>query len=98
MPKHRDPTEVPTAMVATPLLQRVSPAAVKRLAESGRIRDYRKGTYLCHQGDPADEIFFILDGRVEIGSVSLTGNRVLHATVDTPQFVGELGVLAESDR
>jgi CRP/FNR family transcriptional regulator/CRP/FNR family cyclic AMP-dependent transcriptional regulator len=62
------------------------------------MRDYRRGTYLCHQGDPADEILFLLDGRVEIGSVSLTGNRVLHATVDTPQFVGELGVLAESDR
>ena len=54
------------------------------LADHGRIRDYRKGTYLCHQGDPADEIFFLLEGRVEIGSVSVTGNRVLHATVDTP--------------
>jgi len=72
--------------------------AVRRLADQGRMRDYRRGTYLCHQGDPADEILFLLDGRVEIGSVSITGNRVLHATVDTPQFVGELGVLAESDR
>ena len=28
----------------------------------------------------------------------MTGSRVLHATVDVPQFVGELGVLAEIDR
>ena len=37
-------------------------------------------------------------GRVEISSTSVTGSRVLHATVDVPQFVGELGVLAEIER
>jgi CRP/FNR family transcriptional regulator/CRP/FNR family cyclic AMP-dependent transcriptional regulator len=98
MPKDRVTDEIAAAMVATPLLEGVSLVAVKRLADHGRMRDYRKGTYLCHQGDPADEILFLVNGRVEIGSVSVTGNRVLHATVDTPQFVGELGVLAESDR
>jgi CRP/FNR family cyclic AMP-dependent transcriptional regulator len=98
MPKTRESSEIATAMVATPLLEGVSLVAVRRLADQGRMRDYRKGTYLCHQGDPADEILFLLAGRVEIGSVSVTGNRVLHATVDTPQFVGELGVLAERDR
>ena len=98
MPKTRGTGEIATAMVSTPLLEGVSLAAVQRLADQGRMRDYRKGTYLCHQGDPADEILFLLAGRVEIGSVSVTGNRVLHATVDTPQFVGELGVLAERDR
>lgn len=98
MPKDRATKEIAAAMVATPLLEGVSLVAVQRLADHGRIRDYRKGTYLCHQGDPADEILFLVNGRVEIGSVSVTGNRVLHATVDTPQFVGELGVLAESDR
>ena len=98
MPKAPGTGEIAKAMVATPLLEGVSLVAVRRLADQGRMRDYRRGTYLCHQGDPADEILFLLDGRVEIGSVSVTGNRVLHATVDTPQFVGELGVLAESDR
>jgi CRP-like cAMP-binding protein len=99
MPKTTPGTgEIAKAMVATPLLEGVSPVAVRHLADQGRMRDYRRGTYLCHQGDPADEILFLVAGRVEIGSVSITGNRVLHATVDTPQFVGELGVLAESDR
>jgi CRP-like cAMP-binding protein len=86
------------AMLATPLLDGVPADAVRGLAATGRVRDYRKATYLCHQGDPADEIYFLLEGRVEISSISVTGNRVLHATVDTPQFVGELGVLAEIDR
>ena len=99
MPKAEgDLSAVTAAMVATPLLDGVPSTAASRLAEQGRIRTYRKGTYLCHQGDPADEVFFLIQGRVEISSVSVTGNRILHATVDTAQFVGELGVLAESDR
>ncbi|MGH2594390.1 MAG: Crp/Fnr family transcriptional regulator [Actinomycetota bacterium] len=86
------------AMLSTPLLDGVPKAAVGELAAAGRVRHFRKGTYLCHQGDPAEEIYFLLDGRVEISSNSVTGSRVLHATVDVPQFVGELGVLAEIDR
>jgi CRP/FNR family transcriptional regulator, cyclic AMP receptor protein len=93
-----DVERVRGAMVATPLLDGVPKAAIGRLAASGRVRQYRKGTYLCHQGDDADEIYFLLQGRVEISSISVTGSRVLHATVDVPQFVGELGVLAEIDR
>ena len=79
-----DAEQVRSAMIATPLLAGVPKAAVERLATSGRVRQYRKGTYLCHQGDVADEIFFLLRGRVEISSISVTGSRVLHATVDTP--------------
>ena len=90
--------DVRAAMLATPLLQGVPEEAVEALAAAGRVRNYRKGTYLCHQGDPSDEIYFLLEGRVEISSIAVTGNRVLHATVDLPQFVGELGVLAEIDR
>jgi len=93
-----DLAAVAAAMVSTPLLAGVPPRAAHDLADHGRIRTYRKGTYVCHQGDAADEIFFLIRGRVEISSVAVTGNRILHATVDTPQFVGELGVLAESDR
>ncbi len=93
-----DVTVVQTAMLATPLLDGVPKAAVGRLARTGRVRQYRKGTYLCHQGDVAEDIYFLVDGRVEISSISVTGSRVLHATVDVPQFVGELGVLAEIDR
>jgi CRP-like cAMP-binding protein len=85
-------------MVATPLLEGVPSEAVQDLASRGRVRNYRKGTYLCHQGDPADEVFFLVQGRLEISSIAVTGNRVLHATVDIPGFVGELGVLADLPR
>jgi CRP/FNR family cyclic AMP-dependent transcriptional regulator len=86
------------AMSSTPFLREVAPEAVARLAEVGMVRHYRRGTYLCHQGEPAPEVFFLVDGRVEASSVANTGTRVYHATVDTPQFVGELGPLGDMPR
>ena len=85
-------------MAATPIFADVTAARVRDLAEDGRIRTFRRGTYLCHQGDDPDDVFFLVSGRVEVSSVSPTGSRVLHATVDTPQFIGELGVLGDLPR
>jgi CRP/FNR family transcriptional regulator, cyclic AMP receptor protein len=86
------------SMAATPILQRVSRSDVRTLLDAGAVHSFRKGTYLCHQGDPADDVFFLVSGRVEISSVAPTGTRVLHATVDTPQFLGELGVFGDLPR
>jgi CRP/FNR family transcriptional regulator/CRP/FNR family cyclic AMP-dependent transcriptional regulator len=86
------------AMSATSLLREVAGEAVARLADSGTVRHYRRGTYLCHQDEPAPEVFFLIEGRIEVTSIATTGTRVYHATVDTPQFVGELGPLGDMPR
>jgi CRP/FNR family transcriptional regulator/CRP/FNR family cyclic AMP-dependent transcriptional regulator len=86
------------AMAATSFLREIAPEAVARLTDVGMVRHYRKGTYLCHQGEPAPEVFFLSDGRIEVTSVSSTGTRIYHARVDTPQFVGELGPLGDMER
>jgi CRP/FNR family transcriptional regulator/CRP/FNR family cyclic AMP-dependent transcriptional regulator len=85
-------------MATSPFLAQVPRARVTALAEQGRTHRFRRGTYVCHQGDPADEVFFLIEGKVEISSVSPTGSRVLHAAVDVPQFLGELGVLGGLSR
>jgi CRP/FNR family transcriptional regulator/CRP/FNR family cyclic AMP-dependent transcriptional regulator len=72
--------------------------AVSKLAAEGTVRHYRRGTYLCHQGEFAADVFFLIEGRVEASSVAITGSRVYHGTVDTPQFVGELGPLGDMPR
>ena len=56
-------------MVATPLLGDVPAEAILWPRDvRARVRNYRKGTYVCHQGDPADEVFFLFGGRVEISA------------------------------
>jgi len=85
-------------MARTPLFAGASPAAIGSLAERGRSREYRRGTYLFHQGDDSPEMFFLVQGRIEISSMSTGGQRQLHATIDIPQFFGELGVLGQMPR
>jgi CRP/FNR family transcriptional regulator, cyclic AMP receptor protein len=72
--------------------------AVRRLAAEGRVRTYRRGTYLFYQGDPTDHVFFFWRGRIEVSSDSVNGHRQLLTTLDRPQFFGELGVLGEQQR
>jgi len=85
-------------MGAAPILRGVRKADVSALAVSGITHRYRSGTYICHQGDVAEDVFFLVEGKVEISSVSPNGTRILHAAVDTPQFLGELGVFGDLPR
>jgi CRP/FNR family cyclic AMP-dependent transcriptional regulator len=86
------------AMAATPILRSTGPEAVRGLAASGRVREYRRGTYLFHQGDESNEVMFLVRGRIEVSSLSVTGHRILHTTLDGPQFFGELGVVGNLPR
>ena len=92
------PHDVTAALSSTPYLRQVDEAVVAGLASIGRIREYRRGTYICHEGEEAPEVFFLVSGRVEISSSASNGSRILHATVDTPQFLGELAVLGDMPR
>ena len=85
-------------MGGTPLLESIPERTIRELAESGTLRQYRRGTYLFHQGDDSPNVFFLWKGRVEISSISVTGHRQLHTTLDHPQFFGELGVLGNMPR
>jgi CRP/FNR family transcriptional regulator, cyclic AMP receptor protein len=98
MAKPKVLTPLQSAMAATALLREVAPGAIVRLSTLGTIRHYRRRTYLCHQGERADEVFFVVGGRIEASSVSANGSRIFHATIDTPQFVGELGPLGDLPR
>ncbi|HEV8681476.1 MAG TPA: cyclic nucleotide-binding domain-containing protein, partial [Actinomycetota bacterium] len=85
-------------MAGTPLFEGIDPGAIHELASSGTLRHYRRNTYLFHQGDPSPEIHFLMEGRVEISSLSASGQRMLHTTIDQPQFFGELGLLGGMPR
>jgi len=92
------PAELADSMGETPILASSSKRAVRDLAEQGMMRHYRRGTYIFHQGDRAPEVHFLMQGRIEISSDSVTGHRQLHTTLEPPQFFGELGVLGDMPR
>jgi CRP/FNR family cyclic AMP-dependent transcriptional regulator len=90
--------DVARSLAAAPFLGDLSSDVIEGLADRGRVRTYRRGTYLSHKGDPAPDVFFLIEGRVEISSESANGNRILHTAVEPPQFFGELAVLGDIPR
>lgn len=89
---------VEVEMAKRPPFSAAKAGPVRALIQTGHLRIYRKGTYLCHQGEEAPDVFFLLTGRLEVSSSSPSGTRMFHATVDEPQFVGELGPFGEMTR
>jgi CRP/FNR family transcriptional regulator/CRP/FNR family cyclic AMP-dependent transcriptional regulator len=89
---------VERAMAGTPIMESVPARALRDLAAAGTLREYRRGTYLFHQGDDAPDVFFLHDGRVEVSALSMTGHRQLLTTLEGPQFFGEMGVLGDLKR
>lgn len=85
-------------MKATPAMESVAQQALRELADLGRMRNYRRNTYIFHQGDESSEVFLLCEGRVEIDSISTSGHRQWHTTLEAPQLFGELAALGELPR
>jgi CRP/FNR family transcriptional regulator, cyclic AMP receptor protein len=89
---------VRAALGEAPILRSAPTRAVDDLVRAGGVRTFRRGTYLFHQGAGSDEVYCLIEGRLEISSHAPSGHRKLHAVVSAPQLIGELGILGDSPR
>jgi CRP/FNR family transcriptional regulator, cyclic AMP receptor protein len=80
------------------LFEGLTERAAMELVATGRIRSYRDRSYVTMQGDPSTEVYLLLDGRLEISTASPESRSQLKATLEPVRLVGELGVLAETER
>jgi CRP/FNR family transcriptional regulator len=60
----------------TPKFRSVPAAALKELAKAASVRQYPRGRYLYQAGDPARELWVVLEGMVTINRHGLSGNKV----------------------
>jgi CRP-like cAMP-binding protein len=93
-----DGPDVVAAMVATDMLGAASGRGLVALARTGHVRRIPRGGRLFAQGDHAADIYLLLEGRIEISSVTADGRRQLHTSILPPQLFGELGPLADDVR
>lgn len=68
------------------------------LVASGHVRSYRSRSYVTMQGDPSEEVFMLLEGRLEVSTVSPESRPQLRTLLEPVRLFGELGVLAGSER
>ncbi|HJR96872.1 MAG TPA: Crp/Fnr family transcriptional regulator [Actinomycetota bacterium] len=76
----------------------LSEASLREMVESGLIRTYRSRSYVTMQGDPSTEVFMLLEGRLEVSTVSPEAKPQLQTVMEPVRLFGELGVLAGTPR
>jgi CRP-like cAMP-binding protein len=64
-------------------------AFLAKIGQGRRQLKARKGEVLYKQGDPADRIFYILQGKVKLTVVSSRGKEAVIAVLGTNDFFGE---------
>ena len=68
------------------------PATIAALVGNLTLHEAGAGEALVAQGTPSDELFLVLDGRLDISIATANGERRL-AAVDSGQMFGEMSLL-----
>jgi CRP/FNR family transcriptional regulator, cyclic AMP receptor protein len=73
-----------------PSARPISCCATSTAARGGvTISKYRKGQVVFTQGDPADTVFYIREGRIKISVLSAQGKEAVVAFLKAEDFIGE---------
>lgn len=73
-------------------LENFSPEGRQCLMACVVVEDYADGSFLFNEGDPAQNVFLVIDGEVEIVKISGTHEEVL-SCFQSGDYFGEIGVL-----
>ena len=68
------------------------PAALRRVAEQGTERRYRKGTILIEEGEPGGLLYFIARGRLRAYSARADGQEFTYGYYGPGEYMGELSL------
>lgn len=75
------------------------PKAFLAKANGGKtISKYRKNQVVFAQGDPADAVFYIRDGKVKVTVISEQGKEAVVAVLGSDEFCGEGCLTGQSRR
>ena len=75
-----------------------SEARAKSLAEYASDFFCDEKTVLFNEGDPSDQVFLLLEGKVDLVKRFKDGPEVVIATVNDGDYFGEMGILDDKAR
>jgi CRP-like cAMP-binding protein len=97
-PRTPDPATLTAALGEVPLFRLLPGDDLDMLAAACRIRHFRRGEVIFHQGDPGDALHVILAGRVKISSPSDSGVEAILTTLRPGEFFGALALIDGAPR
>ena len=57
-----------------------------------QFKTYNKSTFLYHPGEPADWVYFVIDGVIKTGTINEEGKEVIKNILYPGEMFGELGL------
>jgi CRP/FNR family cyclic AMP-dependent transcriptional regulator len=76
----------------------LGPEALQTIARTLRVRHFRRGEVLFHEGDPGDALFIVASGAIKVVVPSDEGEEAILATLRRGDFLGELALLDGAPR
>ncbi len=76
-----------------PLFSLLPPASLAALVECGEVVTFEAGYVVCKEGEEADTMYVILDGRLRVFKEDERGHEVELAVRKEGEFVGEMALL-----
>jgi len=80
------------------LFSELSERELQDVAALAQVQKLDTDTTVFHEGDPADSIFVVVNGRVKIVTTSTDGKEFILSVLGAGQIFGEMGLLEEAPR
>ncbi len=74
------------------------PQTMERFLAHCHRRRFPKKTAIVRPGDPANTLFYVIDGSVTVCSEDENGRELILAYINRGQFIGEMGLFVEQAR
>jgi len=90
-----DPKEILSRLTGHPMLADLEPNILDAVIRSSKLVHFRAKRTLLKEGDPSDQVYYLLEGAVRVYHREKGGNEVLVKLFRGPALFGEMEVIAE---
>jgi CRP-like cAMP-binding protein len=90
-----DPKQIKNRLAGHPLLGQIDPGVLDVVIRSSKLVHFRAKRTLLKEGDPPEQVYYLLDGAVRVYHREKDGNEVLVKLFRGPALFGEMEVIAE---
>jgi CRP-like cAMP-binding protein len=81
-----------------PLFEALSPAELEQLADIAQFRRTPKFQFIFMPDESADQLYFLLKGRLKTGTFSVDGREVIKEILQPSSLFGDLALAGETTR
>lgn len=98
MVKLQTVTDVEARLSRSVLFSVFPPEKLRALANAAPVLELEPGSLLCQRGDPGDAAYLILEGELEVRTLSSGGRTVRLAALSAGEIAGEMAALDGAPR